>query len=118
MDMNFWDRVDRLLENKGLTRKELAAEACFDVSGIGKGKSNRKNSSPSADIAVRIANVLGTTVEYLVTGASERQKESSINLDTIYKYERTIKSLSAIPEAQRIAIETMIQDISTSYSAE
>lgn len=114
--MNFWDRVDSILENKGITRKELAAEADFDVSSIGKGKSSRLNSSPSADIAVRIAKVLGTNVEYLVTGSMSAYGENMTNIDDIYKYERTIRSLSAIPEKQRAAIETMIDDISSSYN--
>lgn len=116
--MNFWDRVNNLLENKGITRKELAADARFDVSSIGKGKSSNLNSSPSADIAVRIAKVLGTNVEYLVTGSSTLHQENLSSLDDIYKYEHTIRKLSSIPEKQRMAIEHMIEDISSSYDGD
>lgn len=116
--MNFWDRVDTLLENKGMSRKELAAEAVFDVSGIGKGKSKKLNSSPSVDIAVRIARVLGTTVEYLVTGEIPSSQPQNLNLDSFYKYERTIRNLSVIPEKQQKDIENLIEDISASYSVD
>lgn len=116
--MNFWDRVDTLLENKGITRKELAAEAAFDVSSIGKGKSQKLNSSPSADIAVRIARVLETTVEYLVSGVISDPQPQNLDLDSFYKYERSIRSLSTLPEKQQKAIENLIEDISASYSGD
>lgn len=116
--MNFWDRVDTLLENKGMSRKELAAEASFDVSGIGKGKSKKLNSSPSADIAVRIARVLGTTVEYLVSGEIPSSQTQNLNLDSFYKYERSIRNLATLPEKQQKAIENLIEDISASYGSD
>lgn len=64
--MNFWERVEIILDQKDITKKELAMSAGFSPSNISKGK--RENSSPSADMAVAIARFLGTTVEYLVTG--------------------------------------------------
>ena len=64
--MNFWERVDTLLVDKNITRKALAQDAGFDVSNIGKGISN--NNIPAADTAVKIAKILDTSVEYLVTG--------------------------------------------------
>lgn len=64
--MSFWENVVAELEYKGINRKTLALEAKFDASNIGKGLKN--GNIPSADTAVRIANVLGVSVEYLVTG--------------------------------------------------
>jgi transcriptional regulator with XRE-family HTH domain len=64
--MNFWERVENLIEQKGINKKTLAAEAGIDSSNISKGL--KSGGSPSADTAVRIAKFLDTSVEYLVTG--------------------------------------------------
>lgn len=64
--MNFWKTVIDELEYIGMNRKQLANEAGFDVSNIGKGLKN--GNVPAADTAVKIAQVLGVSVEYLVTG--------------------------------------------------
>ena len=64
--MSFWQNVENELKYKNISRKELADRASFAVSGISLGLSH--DSVPSADVAVRIAEVLGVSVEYLVTG--------------------------------------------------
>lgn len=64
--MNFWERVDDLLDRKDINKKTLAYEAGFDASNITKGIKN--NNVPSAETAVKIAQVLGVSVEYLVNG--------------------------------------------------
>ena len=64
--MSFWQNVENELNYKNMTRKELAEKASFAVSGISLGLSH--DSIPYADVAVRIANVLDVSVEYLVTG--------------------------------------------------
>ena len=68
--MSFWQNVENELNYKNISRKELSEKASFAVSGISLGLSH--NSIPNADIAVRIAQVLGTSVEYLVTGKESR----------------------------------------------
>lgn len=113
--MNFWERVDILLEQKGLTRKELAVEADFDVSNIGKGISN--NNSPSADMAVRIARVLDTSVEFLVTGQDVKISKSIVtDLDLLLKYSATIHELNSIPDESKAPIVNMISDMSSKYT--
>ena len=64
--MNFWERVDDLLDRKDINKKTLAFEAGFDASNITKGIKN--NNIPSAETAVKIAKVLDVSVEYLVDG--------------------------------------------------
>ena len=73
--MSFWQNVESELQFKNISRKELAEKASFAVSGISLGIS--KNSTPSADVAVRIAKVLGVSVEYLVTGGEERKQTTN-----------------------------------------
>ncbi len=78
--MSFWQNVESELAYKNITRKELAEKASFAVSGISLGLSH--NSVPNADVAVRIAEVLGVSVEYLVTGKTQNMG-SRINASLI-----------------------------------
>jgi transcriptional regulator with XRE-family HTH domain len=55
-----------LLDRTGINKKTLAYDAGFDASNITKGIKN--NNIPSAETAVKIAQVLGVSVEYLVNG--------------------------------------------------
>ncbi len=108
--MNFWERVENLLDQKGINKKTLASEAGIDSSNISKGL--KSGGSPSADTAVKIAKFLDTTVEYLVTGADSRLSESQQKqLDTLLRYTKTVKSLDKLPSKVRKPIETMISEI-------
>ncbi|MCQ2591392.1 MAG: helix-turn-helix domain-containing protein [Treponema sp.] len=114
--MNFWTRVDNLLESTGRTRKELAAEAGFDVSNIGKGIAN--NNVPSAETAVKIAKFLNTTTEYLVTGQlSKKRTYDDYDMDTLIKYSQLIHKLDSLPLEARSPIEYMISDMSNNYTS-
>lgn len=108
--MNFWERVEYLLDQKDITKKELAMTAGFCPSNISKGK--REGSFPSAETAVAIADFLETTVEYLVTGNCTRiSKSEEDKIDTLSHYIKTMKQLDSIPDSRRKIIETMIQDM-------
>lgn len=115
--MNFWQRVEMLLEKQNLSRKELAATAKFDVSNIGKGI--KDGNSPSAETAVKIAKFLHTTVEYLVTGSySDDKEKAQSEIDELYKNAAIIHKLNSIPAETRSSIELMISDMSKNYSAD
>lgn len=62
-------------EFKNLTRKELAYKANFSLNSISTGIA--RNSIPAADVAVRIANALGTTVECLMGQKNSQQATPS-----------------------------------------
>jgi transcriptional regulator with XRE-family HTH domain len=65
--MNFSENLRDAIEYSGLGQKELAYKAKIPLSSIENYL--RENASiPSVDKAVRIAQILGVTVEYLVTG--------------------------------------------------
>lgn len=64
---DFFKRIENLLNQQKKTQKELSK--CIDLASpqiYTNWKS--RNSIPSADIAVKIAKYLNTTVEFLVTG--------------------------------------------------
>ena len=62
----FIERLERLMEDKGLQQKDLAEKAGISSNGISTWKIT--GALPRADIAVKIADILGVTVEYLITG--------------------------------------------------
>jgi transcriptional regulator with XRE-family HTH domain len=66
------------LDYLGLTVKELSAKT-----GIAKGTLDcylgSRASMPPADIAIKIANALGVTVEYLVTGQELKYQDKVLN---------------------------------------
>ena len=67
----FWDNVKELLDFKNLTQKELSA-----ITGINLGTLKNqicRNVIPDAISAVKIAQALDTTVEYLVTGENNNE---------------------------------------------
>ncbi len=67
--------IKKLLQEQTLA-KELLIAMCY----VGS-----QNCMPSADVAVRLAKVLNTTVEYLVTGSNpELPQTHDIKLQEIY----------------------------------
>lgn len=73
--MDFRSRLREEIEYSGLLYKEVAAKA-----GITKRAMDTyvgaKGSIPSAEVAVRLAKILGVSVEYLVTGSGEHENIS------------------------------------------
>jgi transcriptional regulator with XRE-family HTH domain len=80
MAANFRENLRAELDYLGLTVKELSART-----GIAKGTLDcylgLRASMPPADAAVKIANTLGVSVEYLVTGKEEKNLEPSLLYD-------------------------------------
>ena len=112
--MNFWERVDDLLDRNDINKKTLAYEAGFDASNITKGIKN--NNVPSAETAVKIAQVLGVSVEYLVNGTettkSPSQKETEQNQLRLYrKYHNLIEKMENFSEEKQTVVNNLITDL-------
>ena len=85
----FWERIELLLKKQGFSQKELG-EA---VSVSGASITGWKNGSiPRADIALKIANYLNVSVEWLITGEEGEIPHEILNL----AYE-----ISALPEVYK-----------------
>ena len=112
--MNFWERVDDLLDRNDINKKTLAYEAGFDASNITKGIKN--NNVPSAETDVKIAQVLGVSVEYLVNGTentkSPSQKETEQNQLRLYrKYHNLIEKMESFSEDKQTVVNNLIKDL-------
>ena len=112
--MNFWERVDDLLDRNDINKKTLAYEAGFDASNITKGIKN--NNVPSAETAVKIAQVLGVSVEYLVNGTentkSPSQKETEQNQLRLYrKYHNLIEKMERFSEDKQTVVNNLVDNL-------
>lgn len=97
--MGFWQNVDDELKYLGKTRKELAADADFDASYIPKGIA--RNGVPLADLALRIANVLGVSLEYLMGETENPTLKSSMKAKKAIAFQ-TNKNLTEIKNEIRL----------------
>ncbi len=112
--MNFWERVDDLLDRNDINKKTLAYEAGFDASNITKGIKN--NNVPSVETAVKIAQVLGVSVEYLVNGTentkSPSQKETEQNQLRLYrKYHNLIEKMESFSEDKQTVVNNLVDNL-------
>ena len=112
--MNFWERVDDLLDRNDINKKTLAYEAGFDASNITKGIKN--NNVPSVETAVKIAQVLGVSVEYLVNGTestkSPSQKETEQNQLRLYrKYHNLIEKMERFSEEKQTVVNNLVDNL-------
>ena len=99
---DFWLRVDEELEYLGKNRTYLANKCDFSLTNINLGI--KRGSTPSADTAVKIAQVLGVSVEYLVNGtnkSTEKNQESEeLQLKLYRKYHELIAKCEKLPPEQ------------------
>lgn len=105
--MGFWDNVLEELDYIGMSNRTLAKKAGFDPSNIGRGI--RLKSSPSVETAVKIAEVLNVSVEYLVYG---KDFETAKKRSMLQKYAKTFEKLESIPEKSRNSILSLIENVS------
>ena len=99
---DFWKRVDEEIDYKGINRAFLARKCGFSVTNIGQGI--KLGSTPSAETAVKIADVLGVSVEYLVTGENQssvkKVEQEQAQLKLYRKYHELISKCEKLPEGQ------------------
>lgn len=112
--MNFWERVNEILDYNDINKKTLASEAGFDPSNITKGIKN--NNIPSAETAVRIAKCLGTSVEYLVIGEKNDKDDLSFSACAsrtlnVQKCETLLKEIATLPKEKQENIIDLLEKI-------
>jgi transcriptional regulator with XRE-family HTH domain len=93
--MAFRDNLRETLDFLGMEQKELAAKTGLSLKTI-ENYVKKDSSVPSADKAVLIAQALGVTVEYLITGKKTNRETISVIppqhkeiIDTVSKLNKT-----------------------------
>jgi len=103
--MSFKENLREAIDFCGIEQKELANKAKISLRNIENYL--RENASiPSADKAVRIAQVLGVTVEYLVTGKNPTIKKPAEIESKIRQLINALNDLSI--NKQRIVIKNAL----------
>ena len=106
---DFWKRVEEELDYLGKNKTYLARKCGFSLTNIGKGI--KLGSIPSADTAVKIAAVLGVSVEYLVNGtdspnSSKNHEEEQNQLRLYRKHSEIIKKCEELsPEKEKLLVD-------------
>ena len=102
---DFATRLRSEIDYIGLNQKEFAAKA-----GIKKRALDAylgvQQSMPSADIAVKMAAVLGLSVEYLITG---KEIQRSKDISKYIQFKEILDDLSILPVQILNPIKTMIK---------
>ncbi len=105
----FRDNLKDLIEYKGLRIKELSTLTGINKRTLDSYLDNRAV-IPNAEIAVKLAQALDTTVEFLVTGVDNANQEQRIYEDfEIYrKYKNITLELDLLPPELLKPITAMI----------
>ena len=105
--MSFKDNLRETIEFCGIEQKELAQKANISLRNIENYL--RENASiPSADKAVQIAQVLGVTVEYLVTGKKLTEKTAAA-VDS--EMGSLIQNIKKLPKNKRVIVLQNAQNL-------
>ena len=101
----FSKRLRSEIEYIGLTQKEFASKA-----GIKKRALDTylgpQQSMPPADVAIKMASVLGLSVEYLVTG---KEQEKSVDTSNYLQFRDLLDDLLVLPDEILDPIKAMIR---------
>ena len=79
--LEFWQNVKEELDYNLITQKELAAKIGISYNTLQSWIT--KDRLPDAKQALKIAKELNTSIEYLITGKNENQKDLKQNLQNI-----------------------------------
>lgn len=109
----FRDNLKDLIEYKGIVRKELSAQTGISKRTIDTYLDSRAV-IPNAEVAVKIAKALGTSVEFLVIGEDSVNHEQKIysDFETYRKYRKIVNELDTLSPELLKSIEAMIHTAS------
>lgn len=79
--MTIYERIESLRKSKGLSQGKLEKQLGFSNGSISKWK----NSTPKVERLQKLADFFGVSVEYLMTGKEDEQKEKD-STDLKQKY--------------------------------
>jgi transcriptional regulator with XRE-family HTH domain len=95
----FYERLERLLKEKGFQQKDLAESCGISSNGISTWKVT--GAIPRADIAIKMAKFLDVSTEYLITG----------ELSGIDKKDDLAYTVAALSENKRHVVKAVIESL-------
>lgn len=100
---SFGDRLEKVREQKGLSKVELGKLVGVHYSQIGRYERNQ--ASPSADVLTKMANQLGVTTDFLMNGTTSDMAAQNIQDKTLINQFNRISELS---EDNKRVVSTLI----------
>lgn len=102
---DFSKRLRSEIEYIGLNQKEFAAKAGIKKRAL-DAYLRAQQSMPPADTAVKIASVLGLSVEYLVTG---KEYQQSVDISNYLQFRNLLDDLAILPDEIIDLVKVMIK---------
>ena len=97
------ERIQQLRKNSGLTQADLAKK--IGISHTQMARYEIKNIYPPADVLKNLADVFGTTIDFLVMGDNESKAQASLkDAELINQF----KKISALPDEEKTLVLKMI----------
>jgi len=90
------ERIQELRKQKGVAQQRLAE--LIDVSKSMINRYENKGVQPPADILNKIANVLDTSVDYLINGNEDEKAQASLKQTELLN---TFKQIGTMPESEQ-----------------
>ena len=97
------ERIQQLRKNLGITQADLAKKIA--ISHTQMARYEIKNIYPPADVLKNLADVFGTTIDFLVMGDNESKAQASLK-DT--ELINQFKKISALPDEEKTLVLKMI----------
>ncbi len=110
--MEFVERIDKKLKEKNIKRVGMCEDIGIDTSIMTAWK--KRGTIPAADICLKIAEYLGTSVEYLVTG---KEKDLS-SVDLTQEEEEVLDVWENLNDFQKNTIKTLLESYKKENQAE
>ncbi len=98
------ERIQHLRKQKELTQAELAKKAGVSLTQMARYET--KNIQPPADVLVKLANIFGTTVDFLVSGATEDKAKAQLKDTELLQQFKEVEQLS---DKDKTIIKTLIE---------
>lgn len=104
------DRIQELRKLKGLSQLDLADK--IKVSRAQMNRYENQNVQPPADVIGKMAQVLDTTVDYLLNGATEEKAKATLkDAKVLEQY----KELEALPDNEKNVILKVVNALIRDY---
>lgn len=112
--MDFGTRLKEEMEYQDIQYKDLAAKTNVAERALYTYVASKNPSMPPADVAVKIAQALNVSVEYLVTGStspdnSEKDIKQTEQLRLYKKYHTLIEKIDTLQEDSIKALENLAE---------
>jgi transcriptional regulator with XRE-family HTH domain len=97
------DRIQDLRKQKGLTQEALAKKAGTSLTQMARYE--KKGIQPPADVLMKLATIFGTTVDFIVNGATEDKAKAQLKDAELLQQ---FKEVELLNDKDKSVVKTLI----------